>query len=173
MHRSDPRGCTVAPSTRIAKEAEQKSLLQMDGAITRCLDPSDFLKFKCGSKHHPEGPPLFGEVVATVNKDRLQCWIYSLMTSSILTRFLLPPITTSTFPVAVRSVIIEVVATNTFETITRDEAEVIVIIMPIREVESGNLFITGAANLYSVHYLVDKTTVTAFGMIEFFGYHFI
>jgi hypothetical protein len=56
------------------KEQELRSSLlqQMDGAIKRCLDQADFVKYRNTSQHHPEGPLLFGEVVAAINDDRLQ-----------------------------------------------------------------------------------------------------
>jgi hypothetical protein len=92
----------------------------MDGAIKRCLGPGDFLKFRNTTQHHSEGPLLFGEVVAAVNKDRLCCWIYYPMMSSILTQFSLPTITTTYILVSARRVITEVVATSTFEIILRD-----------------------------------------------------
>jgi hypothetical protein len=85
------------------------------------------------------------------------------MMSSILTQFSLPPITPSMFLVAALTVITE----------TREEAEEIVFIVPIRELKSGNFFITGATNLYFAHYLVDQTTAINYSLIEFFGYHLI
>ncbi len=145
----------------------------MDGAIKRCLGQGDFVMFRNTAQHHSEGPLLFGEVVAAVNEDRLRCRIYSPMTSSILTQFSLPPITTTNFPVAARTVITEVVATSTFEIISRDVVEDLIFILPITEIESGNVFITGATNLFFVRYLIDKTTFVNFSSIQFFGYHFI
>jgi hypothetical protein len=75
--------------------------------------------------------------------------------------------------VAARSVITEVVATGTFQIILRDAVDNLIFILPLREIESGNVFITGATNLFFVHYLVDKTTVITFSSIIFFGYFFI
>jgi hypothetical protein len=127
-------------------EDEQKSSLfqQMDGAIKRCLGPGDFVKFGNTTQHHSEGPLL----VAAVNEDRLHCWIYYPMMSSILTQFSLPTITTTYIPVSARTVITEVVATSTFEIILRDVVEDLIFILPITEIESGNVFITSATNLF-------------------------
>jgi hypothetical protein len=138
-----------------------------------CLGPGDFVKFRDASEHHPEGSLLFGEVMAAVEEDGLQCRIYSPMTSSILTQFSLPPITASSFPVAARSVITEVVATGTFQIISRDAVDDLIFILPLREIESGNVFITGATNLFFVCYLMDKMTVITFSSINYFGYFFI
>jgi hypothetical protein len=167
------KSSTVRRSTTNQEDQKSSLLRQMDGAIKRCLGSGDFVKIRDASQHRPEGTLLFGEVVAAVNEDGLRCWIYSLMTSSILNQFSLPQITVSMFPVAARTVVTEVVATSTFEIITRDEAEEVVFIVPIRELESGNLFITGAMNLYFVCNLVDKTTVINYSSNEFFGYHLI
>jgi hypothetical protein len=145
----------------------------MDEAIKRCIGQGDFIRIRTASQDCSLGSQVFGEVVATVNEDRLRCRVYSLMTSSILTKFLLPPITESLFPVAARTVITEVVATNTFKNISRDEVEDLVFILPISELESGDVFITGATNLYFVRYLVDQTFFVNFYSIQFFGYHFI
>jgi len=140
----------------------------MDVAIQRCLGQGDFIQFT-----QPEGPLLLGEVVAAVSDDRLRCRIYSPMTSGILTQFSLPPITPLTSPVAARTVINEVVATDNFRIILRDEVQDLIFILPLAEVETGNVFITGAANLFFVRYLIDQTTHSNFSSVNFFGSHII
>jgi len=140
----------------------------MDVAIQRCVGQGDFIQFT-----QPEGPLLLGEVVAAVSDDRLRCRIYSPMTSGILTQFSLPPITPLTSPVAARTVINEVVATDNFRIILRDEVQDLIFILPLAEVETGNVFITGAANLFFVRYLIDQTTHSNFSSVIFFGSHII
>ena len=140
----------------------------MDVAIKRCLGQGNSVQFR-----QYEAPLLLGEVVSAVSDDRLRCRIYSPMTTSILTQFSLPPITTSTSPVAARTTIIEVVATNIFENILRDVVEDLIFILPLAAVESGNVFISGAANLFFVRYLINRTTHSNFSSVNFFGSHFI
>jgi len=140
----------------------------MDVAIRISLGKGDFVKFR-----QSEGTLLLGEVVATVSDDRLCCRIYSPMTTSILTKFLLPPINTSTYPVVAGTTNTEVVATNIFQTILRDAVEDLIFILPLTEVESGNVFITGASNLFFVRYLIDQTTHSNFTSVNYFGSHFI
>jgi hypothetical protein len=150
-------------------------LREMDGAIRRCLGPGDFIRINRATHRSiiSSDAPEFGEVLGVVNQDELRCRMYSLMTSTILTKFTLQPITALQFPVAARTINSEVVAYNIFKNISREEVEDLVFIVPLRDFESGNVFLTGAANLYYVRYLIDKTNAICFSSVDFFGYHYI
>jgi len=66
-----------------------------------------------------------------------------------------------------------VVATNIFQDVFRDVVVDLVFILPLAEVESGNVFITGAANLFFVRYLIDRATHSNFSSVNFLSAHFI
>jgi hypothetical protein len=95
------------------------------------------------------------------------------MTSGILTKFSLPPISVSSFPVAASASITELFALNATEVFSLDEVQDIVFILSSAELESGMVYITGAANLFFVRYLMHNGTVLNVGTNVFFGYHLI
>ncbi len=147
----------------------------MNDAIKRCLGPGDFIRIRKAHQISPVDSLVFGEVLGAVREDQLRCRMYCSMTTAILTKFTLQPIITSFFPVAARTVNTEVVATNIIEDLTRDAVEDIVFILPIQEFESGNVFVTGATNVYFVRFIMDQaqSSITNFSSTNFFGYHFI
>ena len=54
----------------------------------------------------------------------------------------------------------------------RDVVEDLIFILPLAAVESGNVFITGAANLFFVRYLIDRATHSNFSSVNFLSAHF-
>jgi len=146
----------------------------MEEAIKRCVGVGDFVRVQRPCGRNSEGAEVLGEIVEVLqDADQLRCRIYSLMSSSILRQFSLPPITVSMFPIAALTIVSEVVAMNTFVDLGREDVLDIIFILPISELESGNVFITGCSNLYFVRYLVDGSHAVNFSSVHFFGRHAI
>jgi hypothetical protein len=74
----------------------------------------------------------------------------------IIIRFSLQPIMTSLFPIAAQSKIVEVVGMACTMSAAWSDIEDIVFIVPIQELESGMVHITGATNLYFARYCYNE-----------------
>jgi hypothetical protein len=70
------------------------------------------------------------------------------MTDEIMRRFSLQPITTTLFPVAAQSRIIELVGSAHTITTPWTSIEDIAFVVPIQELESGLVHLNGASNVY-------------------------
>jgi hypothetical protein len=118
----------------------------MEEAIRRAVSTGDFLHLK---RHLPSitEDGVIVEVL-TASEETLLCRIYTPMTGEILNRFSLQPIMASLFPVAAQANIIELVGTVHTITASRNEINDIVYVVPIQELESGMVHITGACNLF-------------------------
>lgn len=140
----------------------------MDQAIKKNISAGDFVRLK----NRTSASPVVGEVISDA-VNAIQLRIYSPMTSEILRKFSLPPIAASSFPIAARTSIIELVATSTIEESTREDVADIVFILPSTELESGLVFLTGAANLYFVRYFVNERSALKVNTSIFFGCHML
>jgi hypothetical protein len=117
----------------------------MEDAIRRSVSVGDFLQLKTQS------PSVIVEILSAA-EETVTCRVYAPMTGEILNRFSLQPIMVSLFPVTAQTNIVEVV--GTVQTITASKTDIvdIVYVVPIEELESGLVHITGACNLFFARY---------------------
>jgi hypothetical protein len=117
----------------------------MEDAMKKAVSTGDFLRVKSDLLE-----------VLSAGDETIFCRLYKPMTVDIITRFSLQPIMTSLFPIAAQSNIVEVVGTACTMSAARSDIEDIIFIVPIQELESGMVHITGATNLYFARYGYDE-----------------
>jgi hypothetical protein len=124
----------------------------MNEAIKNAVAAGDFIRFIVGDERDEE---IIGEVVSTT-EETIKFRRYIKMTELIMKRFSLQPITMSLFPVASRSSVVELVATLNSEIRHRDELDDVVYVIPLPELETGMVHLTGASNNYFIRYVLQK-----------------
>jgi hypothetical protein len=117
----------------------------MDAAIRRAIAVGDYVSIDVGLT---DG--IFVGEVLSATSSTFEYRKYSRMTAFLMNNFLLQPIADSLFPVASQSSIVELVATGLVETVSRDAVVGIVFIIPLSELETGMVHITGASNIYFI-----------------------
>jgi len=78
------------------------------------------------------------------------------MTSNIINRYSLQPITSTFFPVASNTNIVELFGTTRIRTAARKDVVDVVFNLPVKELESGMVYLTGASNLYFVRFFITE-----------------
>jgi hypothetical protein len=122
----------------------------MEEAIRRAVSAGDFLRLKRDLPSITEDGVIVE--VLTTSEETILCRIYTPMTGEILNRFSLQPIMASLFPVAAQANVTELVGTVRTVTASRNAINDIVYVVPIQELESGMVHITGAGNLFFARY---------------------
>jgi hypothetical protein len=144
----------------------------MEEAIRRSITAGDFLRLK-GSTPSTTPDAVIVEVLSAA-EETVYCRIYTPMTGEILNQFSLQPIMASLFPVAGQSNIVELV--GTVHTISAQRSDIIDIayIVPIQELESGMVHITGASNLFFARYgFSEKDKLFQFPSSLYFAIQYI
>ncbi len=67
----------------------------------------------------------------------------------------LKPITATLFPVASQSPVVELVATSLIKTVSREALVDVAFVVPLQELETGMVHITGASNIYFIRIVFD------------------
>jgi hypothetical protein len=118
----------------------------MEDAIRRSVSTGDCLQLKNNSSNVTTDPVIV-EVISA-GEDTISCHLYTPMTGEILHRFSLQPIMASLFPVTAQTNIIELLGMVHIISASRGDIIDIVFIVPVQELESGMVHITGACNLF-------------------------
>jgi len=92
----------------------------------------------------------------SASEENLTCRHYLPITSDILSRFSLQPITSSFFPVASNTNVVELFGTARTTTVARRDVVDVVFSLPITELESGMVYLTGASNLFFVRFTLSE-----------------
>jgi hypothetical protein len=123
----------------------------MDAALKSAVAVGDYVTVDSGSA----SGIVVGEVIS-VTSSAIEYRKYIRMTEFLMQKFSLQPIVETLFPVASQTPIVELVATGLVETSSRDTVADVVFIVPLQELETGMVHITGASNIYFIRYAYDE-----------------
>jgi hypothetical protein len=141
----------------------------MEAAIQSTITSRDFVLIK-----NTTGNNTMVAEVLSVTEENFTCRHYTRMTSDISRRFSLQPITSTFFPVASNTNIVELVGTSRITKEARIDVVDVVFCLPIMELESGMVHLTGASNLYFVRFvLTDDNRLIPFPSSFYFSPYYI
>jgi hypothetical protein len=123
----------------------------MQEAIQSAVSVRDFVLLK-----NAMGNNTTVAEVLSASEENLTCRHYLPITSDILSRFSLQPITSSFFPVASNTNVVELFGTARTTTVARRDVVDVVFSLPITELESGMVYLTGASNLFFVRFTLSE-----------------
>jgi hypothetical protein len=113
--------------------------------LEKNVSAGDFIVFKKGNA------TLIGGI-STASLDEVTCREFVPMSKDFMRRFCLQPLVQSLYPVSSQLTVSKLVGTDTVHVLSQDTILNIVFIVPIGEIESGKVHMTGASNLFLIRY---------------------
>jgi alpha/beta superfamily hydrolase len=116
-------------------EAVAASIVSFLPKLQRCVSVGNYMKYSAGA--HKEG---LGEVVCIGASFDFIVKKFSLLSSEVLQKYSLCPLSAVHYPMAFQDNLVEVFHTQDTECIDRSSIIDVVFIVPAQEVESGHFF---------------------------------
>jgi hypothetical protein len=116
-----------------------------------CISVGDYVKYSDGADK--EG---LGEVVHIGASSDLIVKKFRLLSSEILQKYSLCPLSAVHYPMACQDNLVEVFHTQDTECIDRSTIIDVAFIVPAQEVESGRFFLSGAGNVFIIRFCHDS-----------------
>lgn len=116
--------------------------------LQRAVGVGDYVRFT--TSLHPMG---LGEIVGIITSEKIKLKLFHPMTSVIMQRNSLQPITPTTYPLAAQDEIMEIFQAVETVTILRDAITDLAFIIPVDEVESVRFSMSGASNIFTIRFV--------------------
>ncbi len=130
-----------------ARVVTELPLLQMAIAV------GDYVKFNT-TLHLRES---LGEVIGMGrDADTLQVKMFLPLTSLVMKKYSLPPLTAASHPLSCQDNLPEVYQAEEIQYIERCSITDVVFIVPVQEIESGRFFLSGATNAFLIRFTMNR-----------------
>jgi len=135
---------------------------QLAEEIRSTVSVGDFIGFRQGDAY------VVGEIIEAGHYE-VTCREFVHMTKDIIVQFSLQPLTQSLYPVSSQLALTELVGTSSVVVMHRLEIVDIIFVVPVGEVESGIVHMTGVSNLFVIRYeIIDGTQIKNYAPSYYF-----
>lgn len=138
----------------------------LDDAIRIFVSVGDYISLRQATTSRT----LIGQVLSA-SQDEVRFREFVPMARDIMTRFSLQPLVQSLYPVASQCNITELVVTSAVHNASREQLIDIVYVIPIGELESGMVHMTGASNIYFVRYEIQENNKITNSPSAYYFFH--
>jgi hypothetical protein len=118
-----------------------------------CVGQGDYVKFTF------EGQQRHGFIFGSADSMMVGIILLQRVTFDVFNTYSLSPINASKHPMAYTSKMIELISTGVEVNVSRNIIDDIIFVLPLQEVESGNLFMAGSDFIYFQRYGLSNNTL--------------